>query len=103
MEPCGRVEAPVRGTETCPKRMHYGPCGGVRADLSCELGDRPCPFAVAPLPRWAGAHPPPEPPPVPDGLLARAVARPVVLTDLTVVPYSPASVGRVVGLLAATS
>ena len=32
----------------CPKRMVHGPCGGVRADLSCELGDRPCPFATAP-------------------------------------------------------
>ena len=94
---------PVPGVETCPKRMHYGPCGGVRADLSCELGDRPCPFAVAPLAEWAGGHPPPAPPPVPDGLLARAATRPVVLTDLTVVPYSPASVRRVVALLAASS
>lgn len=83
--------------------MHYGPCGGVRADLSCELGDRPCPFAGAPLPDWTGAVPPPAPPPVPDGLLARAATRPVVLTDLTVVPYSPRSVRRVVGLLAASS
>ncbi len=91
------------GADTCPKRMHYGPCGGVRPDLTCELGDRPCPFAVAPLPAWTGAAPPPEPPPVPDGLLARAAARPVVLTDLSVVPYSPASVRRVVGLLAGSS
>jgi 5,10-methylenetetrahydrofolate reductase len=93
----------VSGAQTCPKRMHYGPCGGVRADLSCELGDRPCPFAVAPLPEWTGPVPPPEPPPVPDGLLARAASGPVVLTDLTVVPYSPLSVRRVVGLLATSS
>jgi methylenetetrahydrofolate reductase (NADPH) len=93
----------VPGAEICPKRMHYGPCGGVRDDLSCELGDRPCPFAVAPLPPWTGPEPPPEPPPTPDGLLARAAARPVVLTDLTVVPYSPVSVRRVVGLLGTVS
>ncbi len=108
--PCGDVSArsdppadPVPGAHTCPKRMHYGPCGGVRPDLRCELGDRPCPFAAAPLPVWAGAEPPPEPAPVPDGLLARAAARPVVLTDLSVVPYSPASVRRVVGLLAGSA
>jgi 5,10-methylenetetrahydrofolate reductase len=83
--------------------MHYGPCGGVRADLSCELGDRPCPFAAGPLPDWAGGDPPPEPPPAADGLLARAAVRPVVLTDLTVEPYRPASVRRVVGLLAGSA
>ena len=93
------VAAPL----SCPKRMHYGPCGGVRADLSCELGDRPCPFAAGPLPPWSGPVPPPEPPLRPDGLLARAAARPVVLTDLTVEPYSPRSVQRVVGVLAAAS
>ena len=83
--------------------MHYGPCGGVRDDLSCELGDRPCPFAVAPLPPWTGGEPAPTPPPRPDGLLDRAATRPVVLTDLSVTPYAPASVRRVVGVLAASS
>ena len=92
--------APVPGAEICPKHMHYGPCGGVRDDLSCELGDRPCPFAVGPLPAWTGGDPAPAPPPRPDGLLARAATRPVVLTDLSVTPYAPASVRRVVGVLA---
>jgi hypothetical protein len=27
--------------------MVFGPCSGVQDDLSCELGDRPCPFATA--------------------------------------------------------
>jgi 5,10-methylenetetrahydrofolate reductase len=94
---------PVPGADTCPKRMHYGPCGGVRDDLSCELGDRPCPFATAPLPVWVGGDPGPMSPPRPDGLLDRAARRPVVLTDLSVVPYSPASVRRVVGVLAPSS
>lgn len=72
--------------------MTYGPCGGVRADLSCELGDRPCPFATRPPVLWPG--PPVEPVP------ARV---PLVLTDLTVAPYDPASVRRVVSVLAPVS
>ena len=93
----------VADADTCPKRMRYGPCGGVRDDLSCELGDRPCPFATAPLPAWVDGDSGPVPPPRPDGLLDRAATRPVVLTDLSVVPYSPASVRRVVGVLASSS
>ena len=38
----------------CPKHMVYGPCGGVRPDLRCELDDRRCPFVDRPLVRWAG-------------------------------------------------
>jgi 5,10-methylenetetrahydrofolate reductase len=83
--------------------MRYGPCGGVRADLSCELGDRPCPFARAPLPAWAGPDPAPAPDPRPGGLLDRAARGPVVLTDLSVVPYAPASVRTVVNVLAGSS
>jgi 5,10-methylenetetrahydrofolate reductase len=94
---------PLPGAETCPKRMYYGPCGGVRDDLRCELGDRPCPFVGAPLPPWTGGDAAPAPPPRPDGLLDRAARRAVVLTDLSVVPYSPASVRRVVGVLADSS
>lgn len=30
----------------CPKEMRYGPCGGVRQDLSCEVDRRPCPFVA---------------------------------------------------------
>jgi 5,10-methylenetetrahydrofolate reductase len=95
--------SPVPGAEICPKRMHYGPCGGVRDDLSCELGDRPCPFATAPLPPWIGGEPAPAPPLRPDGLLDRARTRPVVLTDLSVTPYAPDSVRRVVSVLADSS
>ena len=76
----------------CPKRMVFGPCGGVRADLGCELGDRPCPFATAPPVRWTG-----EP------VEAAPVAVPLVLTDLTVRPYDPVSVREVVGILAPVS
>jgi methylenetetrahydrofolate reductase (NADPH) len=75
--------------------MVYGPCGGVRADLGCELGDRVCPFAGGALVEWAGAVA--EPRAVPWG------GGPVVLTDLTVRPYDPVSVRRVVGTLAPVS
>jgi methylenetetrahydrofolate reductase (NADPH) len=72
--------------------MVFGPCGGVRDDLVCELGDRPCPFATAPPVRWTGEH-----------IAAAPVAVPLVLTDLTVRPYDPTSVREVVRILAPVS
>jgi methylenetetrahydrofolate reductase (NADPH) len=36
--------------DRCPKQMRFGPCGGVRGDTTCEVGDRPCPFVGALLP-----------------------------------------------------
>jgi methylenetetrahydrofolate reductase (NADPH) len=72
--------------------MVFGPCGGVRADLSCELGDRPCPFATAPPVRWTAEPVQPAP-----------VTVPLVLTDLTVRPYDPLSVREVVRILAPES
>ena len=78
--------------------MVFGPCGGVRDDLSCELDrHRPCPFArrteaVA----WAG----PAAGPSAASHLAAAVTRgPVVLTDLTVPPFDAAAVVRITGVL----
>ena len=64
-----------------------------RADLSCELGDRPCPFATAPPVPWSGPSP----------RHARPAAVPLVLTDLTVRPYDPGSLRRVVRILAPVS
>jgi methylenetetrahydrofolate reductase (NADPH) len=69
--------------------MTYGPCGGVRPDLSCELGDRPCPFATGAAVAWTG-------PPV----AATPITVPRVLTDLTVRPYDPGSVRQMVRILA---
>jgi methylenetetrahydrofolate reductase (NADPH) len=76
----------------CPKRMVYGPCGGVRSDLGCELGDRRCPFTTRAPVAWAAGPIAPAP-----------VEVPLVLTDLTVRPYDPGSVRRVVATLAPVS
>jgi 5,10-methylenetetrahydrofolate reductase len=88
------VEIPSPG---CPKRMVFGPCGGVRDDGRCELAEHPCVFLDAPLVRWPE---PPVRPTTPSTLLDRAAQGPVVLADLSVTPFDPASVRSVVGTLA---
>ena len=91
------MESAVPG---CPKRMVFGPCGGVRDDGRCELAEHPCVFLDEPLVRW------PDRPVQPTGaraLLDRAALDPVVLTDLSVTPFDPASVRRVVDVLAPVS
>ena len=47
----------------CPKRMTYGPCGGVDDDGGCEVDARPCPFVdvVVPPPPGATKRPRPYP------------------------------------------
>jgi methylenetetrahydrofolate reductase (NADPH) len=85
--------------DRCPKHMAFGPCGGVREDLSCELDPRPCPFSARtePVP-WLE----PAPRSAPDSNLLRLTrsGRPVVLTDLSVPPYDAALVATVTGILA---
>ncbi|AXH35554.1 methylenetetrahydrofolate reductase [Humibacter sp. BT305] len=41
--------------EACPKRMEYGPCGGVELDGRCEVAAHPCVFLDEPTVRWHGA------------------------------------------------
>ena len=86
----------------CPKRMVFGPCGGVADDGRCEVAEHPCVFLAPPLPRWT-APTPPGAAARPDGVLERACHGPVVLTDLTVAPFDPASVRSVVRALAPVS
>ena len=82
---------------TCPKRMVYGPCGGVRDDLSCELGTVTCPFTDGDAVAWAGASPSSHRVP---GAWERSGGRPIVLADLTVPPYDAASLARCTTTLA---
>ncbi|CCH86873.1 Methylenetetrahydrofolate reductase [Modestobacter italicus] len=96
------LTAPAGPREGCPKRMVFGPCGGVRDDGRCEVAEHACVFLAPPLPRWTGPTLP-APAPRPGGLLDRARTRPVVLADLTVAPFDPASVRSVVGTLAPVS
>jgi 5,10-methylenetetrahydrofolate reductase len=80
--------------------MVFGPCGGVRDDERCELAEHRCVFLGQPLVSWAG------PPVVPAaGALEgpHTGGGPVVLSDLSVAPFDPASVRRVVGVLAPVS
>jgi methylenetetrahydrofolate reductase (NADPH) len=91
--------------EGCPKRMVYGPCGGVRADLSCEMAPVPCPFArggpVVFEPEATAGTTDLPPAADPGSTLTAAAARgPVVLADLSVRPFDPASIRQVTGALA---
>jgi methylenetetrahydrofolate reductase (NADPH) len=93
------MAVPQIGSEKCPKNMQFGPCGGVRDDLSCEMAAKPCPFAAGEpdVVVWSG---PPAPEGARVGLLEAAPERPVVLTDFTVTPFSAASIAAVGKLLA---
>ena len=84
----------------CPKRMTYGPCGGVRADLSCEIDSRPCPFAVknAVVP-WSGPAAPTSHRPTSRLLDALEQGDAGVLTDLTLPPYDAAMVSTLARIL----
>jgi methylenetetrahydrofolate reductase (NADPH) len=91
-------------TTACPKRMDFGPCGGVRPSGACELGeDLPCPWTDgAPVRAWDGP-PPPAPTVVPGGLLDTAAHRPVVLSDLSVPARDPAMLRKVAERLATSA
>ena len=73
----------------CPKRMHFGPCGGVRPDGECEMRPGPCAFpdAVA----WTG--------PVP---MIRPVRAPLILTDFSCAPFDPADLAATAATLGQT-
>jgi methylenetetrahydrofolate reductase (NADPH) len=91
----------------CPKGMTFGPCGGVRADATCEAADHPCVFLDAPLPiawpaAWADGPAP----------FATAAARevgeilarrPLVMTGFPARPLLSADVAPVAAALAGSS
>jgi hypothetical protein len=76
----------------CPKRMVFGPCGGVRDDERCELAEHRCVFLGQPVVAWPG--------PAVEASGPRPGTGPLVLADLSVAPFDPASVRRIVGVLA---
>lgn len=82
----------------CPKRMVYGPCGGVRAGGGCEVADVPCPFAALtrPVP-WDG---PTATGGAPAGGAVADRAHPLVLSDLSVAPFDRDGLAEVVALMA---
>ena len=70
-------------TGSCPKHMVMGPCGGVRADGTCEVLPHPCVFPE-PVP-W------PEPVNVPVNVPVKAAqlpAVPLILADFSSEPFS---------------
>ena len=82
----------------CPKHMVYGPCGGVRPDGACELGDRACPFVDAPLVRWHASEVAPRAWPIESrsaAVPAIPTDRPFVITDLRTVPFDLDSIEAV--------
>jgi 5,10-methylenetetrahydrofolate reductase len=73
--------------DDCPKRMHFGPCGGVRPDGQCEMRPGPCAFDDA-VP-WSG----------PEVATVPGVA-PLILTDFSCAPFDPDDVAATAAILA---
>ncbi len=73
--------------DTCPKRMQFGPCGGVRPDQQCEMRAGPCAFHDY-VP-WAGPDVPAAP-----------VRAPLILTDFSAAAFDPADLAATAAVLA---
>ncbi len=71
----------------CPKRMQFGPCGGVRPDGQCEMRSGPCSFTdLVPWPDTAAQVAP--------------VPAPLILTDFSCAPFDAADVASTAATLA---
>jgi methylenetetrahydrofolate reductase (NADPH) len=80
----------------CPKRMIFGPCGGVRPDASCEMQDGPCVFPdVVPWPSDGSASAAAT-----NAAAALVGQAPLVLTDFSVAPFDAGSLRQVAATLA---
>lgn len=71
----------------CPKRMVFGPCGGVRPDGQCEMRPGLCAFDE--VVEWSGPQPPPRP-----------VRAPLVLTDFSSTPFDRDDIAATAAILA---
>lgn len=82
----------------CPKKMIYGPCGGVRDDDSCEVDERRCPFtsstSVVPWPTPTRRDRPAS------ALLAALERGAAVVGDLTLRPFDEARLADTVRRMA---
>jgi 5,10-methylenetetrahydrofolate reductase len=83
----------------CPKRMDFGPCGGVEFDGSCEVSSHRCVFLDLPTVRWEGPEPMNPPASAMRELLA---SRPVVVADFPARALDAASIEECGGILAGT-
>ncbi|WP_301182460.1 methylenetetrahydrofolate reductase C-terminal domain-containing protein [Subtercola boreus] len=101
------------GVFTCPKKMEYGPCGGVGFDGCCEVSDHRCVFVDAPTVRWPGVagdgRMPGEPAPSQGVAAANAGAeamraviaeRQIVVADFPARALDAASIAECAALLA---
>jgi methylenetetrahydrofolate reductase (NADPH) len=98
--------APMPG---CPKSMHYGPCGGVSADGTCEVAPTPCVFIDVKTVTWPAPHETAVPAPSDNfpnhrtaaatEVLAIASARPLIITGLPAAPMSSESLARCADIL----
>lgn len=90
----------------CPKRMEYGPCGGVGFDGSCEVGTFRCAFVDLPTVAWngidrGGAESRAAPPTAAADRMRRLLAtRPILVADLSARPLSSAAIREVGAVLA---
>lgn len=72
----------------CPKRMQFGPCGGVRPDGQCEMRSGPCAFPD--LVPWSGVT----------VQVPQPIPAPLILTDFSCAPFNAADVAATAGVLA---